>query len=78
MLGELEADLTVEEIRSAAINAVQKLLDCEAITAQEKDELRHAIQVDLVRLRDNLRAIGSQIESIEVARKMAKEFRNDK
>ena len=78
MLGTIEADLTVEEIRSAATNAVQKLLDCEAITAQEKDEMRHAIQVDLVRLRDNLRAIGSQIESIEVARKMAREFRNDK
>ena len=71
-------DETIEEIRSAAVNAVQKLLDCEAITGQEKADIRHAIQVDLVRLRDNLRAIGSQIESIEVARKMARDHKDGK
>lgn len=69
---------TIDEIESAAVNAVQKLLNCEAITGQEKADIRHAIQVDLVRLRDNLRAIGSQIESIEVTRKMAKDLKDDR
>lgn len=67
---------TIDEIKAAAVNAVQKLLDCEAITSQEKADIRHAIQLDLVRLRDNLRAIGSQIESIEVARKMARDHKD--
>lgn len=69
-------DQTVDEIRLAAETAVDRLLGCEAITAQEKLELRQAIQRDLVRIRDNLRDITSQLANIDAVRQKSRQHLN--
>jgi len=66
-------DDTVEEIRVAANAAVDSLLSCEAILAQEKFDIRHSIQKDLIRLRDTLRSVKQQIDEIETVRKLTQD-----
>jgi len=69
----VDVDDTVEEIRVAANAAVDSLLSCEAILAQEKFDIRHSIQKDLIRLRDTLRSVKQQIDEIETVRKLTQD-----
>ena len=66
-------DERLEEIRSAAVNIVQKLLASETLSGEEKNGMAEAIKRDLDRMRDDFIAIASSLESIEVVRKIIQE-----
>ena len=62
-------DELIQEIEAAVNDIKQKLLMSDTLTADEKIGMVDAVKKDLANWRDQLRAMSSGLESLQVVRK---------
>ena len=62
-------DELLHEIETAASDIKQKLLMSDTLTADEKIGMVDAVKRDLANWRDQLRAMSSGLESLQIVRK---------
>ena len=66
-------DELLHEIETAVVDIKQKLLMSDTLSADEKIGMVDSVKRDLARWRDQLRAMSSGLESVQVVRKQIQE-----